>query len=211
MSSGKLWSDEPEVMEFLEQVLERQPNPAKVLELGSYAMHDHDPRPLFPGSTYVGVDWRAGPGVDVVERTSNRAALLRQIGARSWDLVLSISALEHDPEWYDTLWTAVNAAKVDGLIAVTCAGPGWEPHELDCAPPHKEGLCYQNRSLSEIVGQISSAAHFTRPIAYVEELRAYYSRRTVYPHWRRANVIAQLSADPDLGLHHARFVGDRPR
>lgn len=68
-----------------------------VLEVGA---HDYgstqDLRRLFPGETYVGIDMRAGPGVDVVlDMTAPFAEVDRQLGGRRFGTIFCLSVLEH--------------------------------------------------------------------------------------------------------------------
>jgi len=117
--------------------------PLRVAELGSYVMHGHDPRVLFPGSEYVGVDARQGPGVDVVGIAHEWSRWAPPV-----DCVLSLQALEHDPHWTETLEGAVCLLRRGGLLVVTCAGPGWVTHDTDASP---EPGWYRNVSAEEIL------------------------------------------------------------
>lgn len=186
-----MWHDEPEVVRFLEAAHWVIPEPGLVVELGSYRMHDHDPRPLWPGAAWVGVDAREGPGVEAVGLAHE--VLGRMMGpmpTTGWPwlslppgsrpLVLSVSALEHDPHWAATLEAARRYAVLrGGVVAVTCAGQDWEPHELDCAPG---GAWYGNRTSAEIAAALHEGAR---------RVVEWDSLRTCAPHWTRSNVIAE--------------------
>jgi SAM-dependent methyltransferase len=67
------------------------------LEVGA---HDYGStqnlRKLFPGAPYVGIDMRAGPGVDVVlDLTAPFAEVDRHLGGRRFGAIFCLSVLEH--------------------------------------------------------------------------------------------------------------------
>jgi hypothetical protein len=71
--------------------------PNRILEVGSLnvngSVRDH-----FSGFTeYVGVDWRPGPCVDVVCLAENMSF------DHTFDVVISASMLEHDPNWIKSI------------------------------------------------------------------------------------------------------------
>ena len=106
---------------------------ARVLEVGSYDVNGTI-RPLFAGArSYLGVDWRPGPGVDLV-------SLAHEIplGVGPFQVVASASMLEHDPHWERSL--ARMAALLDqeaGRLFLTWGAAENQPHECDCAPDGK--------------------------------------------------------------------------
>lgn len=179
MSEPRIWSDEPEVVRFLERARALAPAPELVVELGSYAMHDHDPRVLWPAATrWIGVDCRPGPLVDAVGIAHEVLAGMKDRP----DLVLSVSALEHDPYWSTTLLAAVASLRPGGLLAATWAGPGWEPHEPDATP---EPGWYRNVEVGEAVKAVSGPG-----LASVE---AWYEMRTMQPPVPRAYLLVRAS------------------
>lgn len=182
-----MWQDEPEVVEFLYRVL-GSCSPSRIVELGSFSMHDHDPRPLWPGIPYVGVDNRAGPGVELICLAHEARHTLQP---NAWDLVLSVSALEHDPHWQHTLLAAVELVSDGGTIAVTCAGPGWGEHELECAP---EPGYYGNRSTADVVNALMHGGlRFGKGMSKID---TWYAKRTCLPAWDRTCVIARYGGTP---------------
>lgn len=185
-----VWHDEPEVLRFLAAVAAANPYPSRVVELGAHRMHDHDPRPTFPDAGWTGVDWRDGPGVFVVG-LAHEVVTSRYIGKLlvpvDVDVVLSISALEHDPHWALTVAAAVALVRPGGLVAVTCAGPGWEEHERDCAPG---GPYYRNVDCEEVASTIRLAA--VARCLRVSAIRSWYEERTCAPHWPRTCVLARI-------------------
>ncbi len=143
----------PDVKKFIQHAISGfGGRPKSVLELGSYAMHDHDPRPLFKGAKYLGLDARPGPGVDLVGLAHDLPELVPD---PAFDVVLSLQALEHDPFWKSTLKAGMKALRRGGVFVVTCAGPKWKPHEYDTSP--LPGY-YRNVSTGEIVGALVESA-----------------------------------------------------
>lgn len=82
------------VRAFVEAVAEALPCPGPVVEFGAYRVEGQealaDLRPLFPGRPYLGVDLRAGPGVDRVEDVSAPSFAPGSLGT-----VLCLETLEH--------------------------------------------------------------------------------------------------------------------
>jgi len=178
------WQHAPDVRRFVEDALDaarisREPG-WSAIEFGGYVMHDHDARPAATArgcSRYVGVDWRAGPGVDLVCLNSEAPA---RLGDERFDLALSISALEHDPEWRETLGAMVAVLRPGGLVAVTVPSGAWPPHEIECAP--LGGTHYRNLSVEEVVDALSATGLVSR-IRRASDDPSVSGRR-------RANVLA---------------------
>lgn len=76
-------------------------------------------------ASYVGVDFIAGAGVDVVCDAND---LVKHFGANAFDVVISTEMLEHAEDWR----RAVNAMKrvlaPGGLFVLTMRGPGFPLH-----------------------------------------------------------------------------------
>lgn len=133
-----------------------------VVEIGSYDLNGSAREVLQPGTaSYVGVDWRAGPGVDVV----SLGHLYEPEPGQDFDVAVNCQALEHDPHWRDTLASLVrlvqDAPSGKGRVIVTCAGPGYVEHELDTAPPrpgHEGEHWYENRSIDDVRNGLAVAA-----------------------------------------------------
>lgn len=124
-----------EAMEFLTETIEALGGLAdkRVLEIGSYDVNG-SARVLFPdGTLYVGIDRIAGPGVDW------------QVDARwfdGWgmfDIAIVTETLEHDAEPQEIMDCAWQALGPGGLLIITTAGPGREPHG-DHGGPVKGGM-----------------------------------------------------------------------
>ena len=107
----------------------------KVLEFGSLDING-SARDVYPkAAEWVGVDWRDGPAVDEVSLAHEWS------GDKDFDAFVTGEMLEHDPYWRDSLANGVAHIKPDGIVVITCAGPGRKSHRPDCAPKgHYENL-----------------------------------------------------------------------
>ena len=102
-----------------------------VLECGSYNVNG-SVRDLFTAREYVGLDWRPGPGVDVVSLVHEYQP------GRMFDTVISTEMLEHDPHWQRASIAGVLIELVKGrtpfglggTLIITCAAPGRGEHEF---------------------------------------------------------------------------------
>lgn len=149
-----------EITDFLSQVrrnakLGDQPR-LRVVELGAYDMNG-SPREVFGpvARAYVGVDHRPGPGVDVVSLAHAYAP------AQPFDVAVCCQVLEHDPYWPLTVANMAWLLRDGGVAIVTCAGPGYDRHELDTSPGYKPGAAdayYRNVSAAEVADALRVAA-----------------------------------------------------
>lgn len=101
----------------------------RALEIGS-ANVNGSLREFCPSQVhYVGLDRFPGPGVDLVADLSQGLPC----EAGSFDVVLSSSALEHDPAFWETFCNAVRLLKPAGLLYL-CApsNNGFHRYPLDC-------------------------------------------------------------------------------
>ena len=84
----------PQCLEFVEIVMRHFDLHEPVLEIGSLQEKGQEElanmRSLFPGMTYIGLDMRAGPGVDIVEDAEHLHFDEGSIGT-----VLCVDTLEH--------------------------------------------------------------------------------------------------------------------
>ena len=92
-----------------------------VLEIGSYD-ENGTVRPLFHG-TYVGVDMRDGPGVDVVAPSHE---LPQPDGAAA--VVVCTEMLEHDPSPWLTMLEIRRVLQPEGYLILTARGNGFPLH-----------------------------------------------------------------------------------
>jgi SAM-dependent methyltransferase len=93
--------------------------PGPILEIGSYQVIGQenvaDLRTLFPGRPYLGVDIRAGRGVDLL---ANAEAL--PYAAGSIGTILAISTLEHVPHFWRAFDEMHRVLRPDGALLVAC-------------------------------------------------------------------------------------------
>jgi SAM-dependent methyltransferase len=107
----------------------------RVLECGSYDING-SARSLFEDCEYIGLDWRPGPGVDVV-------GLVHEYQPDApFDVVVSTEMLEHDPYWSASLRRMAEALRPGGVMMLTWASPLRPEHETHTAPvaQHYQGL-----------------------------------------------------------------------
>jgi len=96
--------------------------PNEVLEVGSCNVNGSVREHFINFKEYVGVDWRAGPGVDVV-------CLAEDINFnRQFDVVVSCSMLEHDPHWDKSVQNMLNHLKESGILLLSWGAAFNPPH-----------------------------------------------------------------------------------
>jgi ubiquinone/menaquinone biosynthesis C-methylase UbiE len=93
--------------------------PGPILEIGSYQVPGQekiaDLRTLFPGKEFVGVDVRAGPGVDCVADVE----ALPQADA-SFGTVIAMNTFEHVPRFWKGFEEVYRVLRPDGALLVSC-------------------------------------------------------------------------------------------
>jgi len=111
--------------QFIAKCVRALPRPALVIELGSLNVNG-TPRPLFgPVTRYLGVDLRAGDGVDVV---CDAADYCPDAPA---DMVICTSVLEHSPYPERIVRSAWHALRPGGVLILTVPTGGYPPHGVD--------------------------------------------------------------------------------
>lgn len=103
------------------QVAEHGLAASSTLEVGSLDVNG-SVRPFFSGR-YIGIDMRAGPGVDEVGLAS---AL--PFPARSFEVVVSTEMLEHDPSPWLSMAEMGRVLKPGGHLLLTTRGNGFGEH-----------------------------------------------------------------------------------
>lgn len=139
----------------------------RVVEFGSFNMNG-SPREIFTGAgSWTGVDWRAGPGVDLI-------SLAHEAEVGPAEIVISCQALEHDPFWEATVRKGCSLLQRGGWLFLTWAGPGYDPHELATAPAWEgEGAYYRNLSTEEVAEIVRAS------LPEGAEVRTSYDRGTL--------------------------------
>ena len=91
--------------------------PGPVLEVGSYQVAGQeeliDLRGLFPGQTYTGLDFRPGPGVDLVANVENLPLATGSVGT-----VLAFSVFEHVKRFWRGFEEVYRVLRPDGVFLV---------------------------------------------------------------------------------------------
>ena len=99
----------------------------RVLEVGSMdingSLRAHVE--LLGPASYVGVDFLAGAGVDVV---CDAGDLVWRFGEHSFDVVISTEMLEHAEDWRGAITAMKRVLVPGGLIVLTARGPGMGLH-----------------------------------------------------------------------------------
>lgn len=105
----------------------------RILEVGSHNVNGsvRDYWNLSKCKEYIGVDWRAGPGVDVV----SLAHEMKVTG--QFDVVVSSSMLEHDPFWVKSLEAMAARVRFDGVMFLSWGAARNKEHNRDTAPDGK--------------------------------------------------------------------------
>lgn len=127
-----------EALDFLRRISLSGP----VVEFGSRNVNG-SARDVFPGLEWIGVDVEDGPGVDVV---CDAAGFTTSAIVRS---VVCCEVLEHAENWKCLIRNAANVM-TDGVLVITCAGPGRQPHSAIDGGPLRPGEYYRNLSAAEI-------------------------------------------------------------
>src|SRR5579875_2094199 len=93
--------------------------PGPILEIGSYQVAGQesvaDLRTLFPGRSFLGVDIRAGRGVDLLANVETLPCATGSIGT-----ILAISTLEHVPRFWRAFEEMYRVLRPDGALLVAC-------------------------------------------------------------------------------------------
>lgn len=129
----------PEAYRWGEGLLKSLPGIGTVLELGSRNLNGS-----LKGVTvakWVGIDRRAGQGVDVI------ANAVDYYTDERYDCVVCTEVLEHEERWRDIIACAAHHLDYGGYFILTCAGPGRPVHSaveatLNLAPDEFYGNVY---------------------------------------------------------------------
>lgn len=116
----------PEILEWLADTAAKHiPLPGDVFELGSLDVNG-SARTVFPhAARYVGVDMRAGEGVDYVLHSSE---IVNVFGRETFDTVLCLETLEHDLRFWQTVPLLKALLKPGGALVITTPNVGFPYH-----------------------------------------------------------------------------------
>lgn len=76
-------------------------------------------------TSYVGVDFMAGPGVDVI---CDASCLEPRFGKNVFDVVISTEMLEHAEDWRGAVLAMKSVLRAGGILLITARGPGFPLH-----------------------------------------------------------------------------------
>lgn len=119
-------------LDFVRGCSDRWLPDANILEVGSLDVNG-SPRSALVGHTgkYIGVDVKAGPGVDLIMSTYD---LAHNFSVEKFDVVISTEMLEHVKDWKLAVYQMALVLKIGGWLCLTTRSPGFEYHEYpyDC-------------------------------------------------------------------------------
>lgn len=121
-----------------------------VIEIGSRDING-TPRPLFPSASWIGLDWHAGPCVDVV------CDAVDYVPTSLVDIVVCTEVLEHAPNWRKLIQCAASWLLPCGRFIMTCAGPGRAPHSHHDGGGLHDSEYYANLSADQIAEEFHYA------------------------------------------------------
>lgn len=131
------------VMRFAYLILKEYGTPHTIVDLGGRNQNG-TVRALLPRDThYTAVDIESGPGVDVVSDAADYEH------PEKVECVICTEVLEHTPRAKEVVENAMRLLRPGGLLILTCAGPGREPHDNDGHPPGP-GVYYRNVEPGEV-------------------------------------------------------------
>lgn len=139
-----------EAFEWVKDAASRLPDVRTVIEIGSRNVNG-TVRTLFPGRSWFGLDIEDGPDVDLV------VDAMEFTPAELVDMVICCEVLEHAPRWKEIILRAVSWLNPGGVLLITVAGPGRDPHSAYDGGPLKHGEYYGNVS-PEDLGRVAAAA-----------------------------------------------------
>lgn len=99
--------------------VESFPLPEPILEIGSYQVEEQGSlvnlRDFFPGKSYIGVDFRPGPGVDCVADVEHLPQESRSVGT-----VIALNTFEHVRRFWVGFEEIHRVLRPDGVFFVSC-------------------------------------------------------------------------------------------
>lgn len=123
-----------------------------VFEGGSMDVNG-SPRSLFENCSYLGADWRDGPGVDSVGLIHEFVPDATEV----YHTVVCTETLEHDPYWRLSLARMIELLAPGGALVISVAAPGRTPHRKEHAP---DGEYYCNVGPTILLAETWRTAQF---------------------------------------------------
>ncbi len=134
----------PAAMEWVAEQVQAYGPFGSVIEIGARDVNG-SVRGLFDGADYTGIDIDDGPGVDVVIDAADYEP------ERKVDCVVCCETLEHAPNWRELVAASAGWLAEDGVLIITCAGPGRRPHSaIDGSYNVRAHEHYANVSIEEL-------------------------------------------------------------
>lgn len=127
-----------------------------VLDVGSLDINGSN-RNLFENCDYTGIDICDGKNVDV------NSHLCDWQTDKTFDVVISTEALEHDSRYMQTLAKISKLTKKGGLIIITCATGNRRPHGTASSKPEdspKTNDWYKNLTTEELLSGLSFSGEY---------------------------------------------------
>lgn len=149
--------------------------PVCVVEFGSKNING-SVRPLFRGAAFTGVDVVAGPDVDVV---ADAASFTPEVAP---DCVVCCEVLEHAENAQAIIKNAVRILRPGGLVIVTCASDGRQPHSAVDGGALREGEFYRNVPPSLLASWLADAGAVGEVEHSADNGDVYASARKVQKH-----------------------------
>lgn len=174
--------------------------PGPVVEIGAYQVEGQgeliDLRGLFPGKSYLGVDMRAGPGVDRVEDVEGMTFETESVGT-----VLALSTFEHVRRFWVGVEEVKRVVRRDGVVMIAVPFAFHihnHPSDYWRFTPEALDSLLENRFPQRILGQQGPAK---RPVmTWVVAFGAEYPRVGQEQVGAYREAIRQLARSPhDLG------------
>ena len=137
------------MLRYVAHDVAKLPAPARVCEFGSYNVNG-SVRGLFVGE-YIGVDLRAGDGVDVVADAAT-------FTCEPVDVVVCTSLLEHCPYPGEVVANAERILRPGGVLILTAPNTDWQPHGVDGEGVGEE--FYQGIAYDDLAQWLGAFGHF---------------------------------------------------
>ena len=106
----------------------------RVIEFGSYDVNGTVREYFDDDCTYLGLDWRKGPGVDLV-------CLAHELDVTTkFDTVISSSMIEHDPHWKQSLRKMSEVLSDDGVLLLSWGSALNTIHSVETCPDYDKKI-----------------------------------------------------------------------